>query len=136
MGLIHETLIETRYCESDALGHINSVSYFIYIEQARVKFLTESKLTLNPNTDWPFILVSTKCDFKNQLLINEKINIKTTVTHIGKSSFTLKHTLIKQESDIEIANGESVIVYFDFESERSCPLPENMIKKLNLYAEF
>lgn len=133
MGLVHETLIETRYCESDALGHINSVSYFIYLEQARVKFLTDIKLSSNPNNDWPFVLVSTKCDFKNQLFINEKIIIKTTVSHIGTSSFKLNHTLMNQETGVEIANGESVIVYYDFETQKSSPLPEHMKQKLRLY---
>lgn len=37
-ALVHLTEIRTRYCESDALGHINNVSYFIYFEQARVDF--------------------------------------------------------------------------------------------------
>lgn len=133
MGLVHETVVETRYCESDALGHINSVSYFIYLEQARVKFLTDTKLSSNPNNDWPYVLVSTKCDFKNQLFINEKIIINTTVSHIGTSSFKLNHALMNQETGVEIANGESVIVYYDFETQKSLPLPEHIKEKLRLY---
>ncbi len=36
--LVHRTLIRTRFGESDAFGHINNVSFFTYLEQARVDF--------------------------------------------------------------------------------------------------
>ncbi|WP_429897274.1 acyl-CoA thioesterase [Heyndrickxia faecalis] len=35
---LHELKLRTRFCETDAIGHINNTSYFIYLEDARLKF--------------------------------------------------------------------------------------------------
>lgn len=36
---MYETQVKVRFCETDALGHINNTSYFIYLEEARIAFL-------------------------------------------------------------------------------------------------
>lgn len=128
-----DTKITTRYCESDALGHINSVSYYIYIEQARVEFLKASELTPNINNNWPYVLVSSKCDYKNQLFIDETIIIYSSVSDIGESSFTLTHQIIREKDDLLIANGNSIIVYFDYEKQISEKLTIDIINKLSTY---
>jgi len=127
--ILHSTDLKTRYCESDALGHINSVSYFIYLEQARVDFLLDNHIidTLN---NWPFILVSTHCDYKRQIYINDTIVVNTFVKEIGRSSFTLGHNLVHKESNELLAYGEAVIVHFDFDSQMSTPIPDEMRGKM------
>lgn len=32
---MHEIQVTIRLCETDALGHINNASYFVYLEEAR-----------------------------------------------------------------------------------------------------
>ncbi|MEC1523893.1 thioesterase family protein [Neobacillus niacini] len=115
----------TRYCESDALGHINSVSYFIYLEQARVEFLLDNEIVPNLN-NWPFVLVSTHCDYKQQIYVNDRIIITSSLKEIGRSSFTLSHEFIHQDREELLAYGEAVIVHFDFEKQKSSPIPDEM----------
>lgn len=131
----HVTEIVTRYCESDALGHINSVSYFIYLEQARVNFLLENHI-ISSLKDWPFILASTHCDYKQQMYINDRIAVKTFIKEIGRSSFTLGHEFFRQdENESLLAYGEAVLVYFDFEQQKSISLPEKMRNKMEKFLE-
>lgn len=129
----HETFIQTRYCESDALGHINSVSFFIYIEEARVKFLTDSNIVNDVNEEWPFILASSKCDYKKQVYINEKLKVRTVVSHIGNTSFSLKHLIYRDDSEELLAVGESIIVYYDFNKESNIPIKNKLQNKLKVY---
>ena len=35
---MQELEVNVRFSETDALGHINNTSYFIYLEEARMKF--------------------------------------------------------------------------------------------------
>jgi acyl-CoA thioester hydrolase len=127
--IYHQTEIVTRYCESDALGHINSVSYFIYLEQARVEFLLDNEIV--PNLEnWPFVLVSTHCDYKQQIYINDSIVIKTFLKEIGRSSFTLGHEFVHQDRRELLAYGEAVIVHFDFEKQKSSPIPDEIRNKM------
>lgn len=128
----HRTEIVTRYCESDALGHINSVSYFIYLEQARVEFLLDNEIV--PNLDhFPFVLVSTHCDYKQQIYINDRIVIKSFLKEIGRSSVTLGHEFVHQDRDELLAYGEAVIVHFDFEKQTSAPIPDEMRNKMEKF---
>lgn len=130
--IFHCTEVVTRYCESDALGHINSVSYFIYIEQARVEFLLDNEIIPSVN-NWPFVLVSANCDYKQQIYVNDRIVIKTFLKEIGRSSFTLGHKIVHHEGDELLAYGESVCVHFDFEKQKSAPIPEEMRNKMEKF---
>lgn len=132
VSIHHTTQIVTRYCESDALGHINSVSYFIYLEQARVDFVLDNEIVPSLD-DWPFILVSTHCDYKQQMYINDRIVVKTFIKEIGRSSFTLGHEIVHQARDELLAYGEAVIVYFDFDLQKSTPISDEIRNKMKKF---
>ncbi|WP_026700087.1 acyl-CoA thioesterase [Salibacterium aidingense] len=113
--------IKVRASETDGLGHVSNISYFIYLEEARIELFRE----LNGSMDlenWPFILASASCDYVQQAYFDEVLQISTTVQHIGRSSFTLHHEITCERG--VIARGRSVVVHFDFEAQKSAPLPE------------
>ncbi|WP_180954852.1 acyl-CoA thioesterase [Bacillus sp. V3-13] len=124
-----QTKIVTRYSESDALGHISNVSYLIYFEQARVDFILGTRI-IGDIKDWPFVLASTHCDYKKQLHVNQNIVVKTFVKRIGLRSFTLGHQIFIEDTGELAAEGEGVIVHFDFVLQKSTPLTDEMIKRL------
>jgi acyl-CoA thioester hydrolase len=120
---MHEIQITVRFGETDALGHINNASYFTYLEEARIRFF--EKIGYNMNTkNWNFILASTKCDFLSQGFFNQILSIKTFVSRIGTKSFQLEHDIYCAQTGEHIASGNAVIVYFDFEKQKSEPIPD------------
>ncbi len=121
--------VRVRFCETDALGHVNNTSYFIYLEEARVQFF--DYLGKRSGTDdWPFILVSTKCDFIKQVYFNQALRIETSVKRIGSKSFTLVHIIKDTETDDIVAEGEATVVYFDFKKQSSEVIPNELRNKL------
>jgi acyl-CoA thioester hydrolase len=131
--LEHTTsFIRTRFSESDAFGHINNVSFFIYLEQARVDFFVDTHIIESPK-DWTFVVASLHCDFIKQAQINQNLVVKTWVSHIGNSSLKLKHKILNETGEELIAKGEVVLVSFDFLEQKSKQLNEVMIGKLNNY---
>ncbi|GHI01514.1 acyl-CoA thioesterase [Neobacillus kokaensis] len=127
---MHETQVTVRFGETDALGHINNTSYFIYLEEARIRFLE----TLGYGADaknWNFILASAKCDFVNQGYFNQRLVVKTYVSKIGTKSFQLDHDIILEGTNELIAHGSVAMVYFNFETQKSEPLPELMREELS-----
>lgn len=128
----HKSYVRTRYCESDVFGHINNVSYFIYLEQARVDFFVELGM-LEKQTDWSFIVASARCDYRSQAYVNQKLVIQTFVTHIGRTSFKLSHQIVDQESNVLIAEGEVILVQFDFYQQESIRLSEELTDILKKY---
>lgn len=126
---MHEIQITVRFGETDALGHINNTSYFIYLEEARIRFFEAIGYQVDAR-DWNFILASTKCDFVSQGYFNQQLIIKTSVSRIGSKSFHLDHEIICSQTSKLIAQGNAVMVCFDFEKQQSEPLPEVLLDKL------
>jgi acyl-CoA thioester hydrolase len=130
----HITYIRTRFCESDAFGHINNVSFFVYLEQARVDFFVDTHI-LQDSNEWSFVVASAHCDFIKQAHINQNLIVKTWVSRIGRTSVTLKHQILDQTNEELIAVGEVVLVSFDFKTQTSEPLNEQMVEKLKSYTQ-
>jgi acyl-CoA thioester hydrolase len=128
----HTTTVNIRFCETDALGHVSNTSYFIYLEEARIRMFEE----LGYGSDikeWRFILASTKCDFINQAFFGQRLKIETNVSKIGNKSFQLVHRILDEKTGTLIALGESTVVYFNFETQKSEPIPDDLRKQLEQY---
>ncbi len=113
-----EIPVKVRFCETDALGHISNISYFIYLEEARTDFLAEVGFGLDL-TNWKIILASATCDFISQGYYNQKLIVQTEVGRIGNSSFQLLHTIKDAESGDLIATGQANDVHFNFDTQKS-----------------
>ncbi|MDQ0298983.1 acyl-CoA thioester hydrolase [Salibacterium salarium] len=118
--MAHDWKVKVRASETDGLGHVSNISYFIYIEEARIELFRELT-TMMDMKEWPFILASASCDYIQQAYFDDILHISTTVTHVGNSSFSLHHE-ISCERGI-IAKGNSVVVHFNFDTQKSELLP-------------
>lgn len=129
---MQEIQIQARFGETDALGHINNTSYFIYLEEARIRFFEILGYSMELN-NWKFILASTKCDFVSQGYFDQLLTVKTYVTSIGMKSFQLEHDIICSQTQQLIAKGNAIIVYYDFKKQKSEVLPELLKEGLNSF---
>ncbi|MGM0839502.1 MAG: acyl-CoA thioesterase [Bacillota bacterium] len=124
--------VTSRFCETDALGHINNTTYFVYLEEARIKFFQSLGFEMDVK-DWRFILASTKCDFVAQGYFNQELKITTYLSKIGSKSFQLEHDILCANTHQLIAKGNAVIVYFDFLDQQSKMIPELLKVQLNTH---
>lgn len=131
-AMVHHSNVRTRFCETDALGHVNNVSFFIYFEQARVDFFIDTGV-IKDIDNWSFVAASVRCDFRKQAYVHQQLDVQTTVSRLGRSSLTLKHQIIDQLSGDLIAEGEDILVHFDFDLQQSTPLREDQIELLKPY---
>lgn len=128
-GWVEEIQVTVRFGETDALGHVNNTSYFIYLEEARIRFIEALGFDMNVEY-WNFILASTKLDFINQGFFNQVLTIKTYVSKVGTKSFELMHEISCSQTGEVIAKGNAVMVYFDFELQKSSQIPEDIREQL------
>lgn len=127
---MHKIQIKVRFCETDALGHINNASYFVYLEEARIRYFEHLGFNMSMKS-WNFILASATCDFLSQGYFNQTLTINTYVSKIGTKSFTLGHDIVCEETEEIIARGKATIVYFDFETQQSAIIPDFLREGLN-----
>ena len=117
--------IQIRFCDLDALGHINNAAFINYIETARVQWLNELKLEhVTDSGKIPLILARTEIDYLYPAFLKSKLNIELTLGKIGNKSFYL-HYIIKDQIKT-IAKALSVQVWYDYEKNSSIPIPENV----------
>lgn len=124
-----ESMVTVRFSETDALGHVNNTSYFIYLEEARLHFLKEMEMDLKIR-NWSFILASTKCDFLAQAYFDQILKINTTVSRVGTKSFQLEHDIYCAQTGSPIAKGTAILVQFNFDKQESEPIPVLLKEKL------
>lgn len=120
---MHEMKVNVRFCETDALGHINNTSYFIYLEEARLKFFESLGLSTDVH-GWNFLLASAKCDFIAQGYFNQLLTIRTYLTKVGTKSCEMSHEIVCSQTGEMIAKGTAVLVCFNFSEQKSEVIPD------------
>lgn len=123
--------IKVRLSETDKLGHINNVSYFIYMEDARIDFLERQGLEVGVE-GFAFLLASVKCNFVQQAYYGQILRVDTRVLRIGTKSLTLISNIYEKKSGELIAMGDATVVYFDTARQVSIKIPDLMKEQLQL----
>lgn len=102
------------WSEMDLFGHVNNVSYFKYIQAARVNYweVTGYAATFEATKIGP-ILLSTACQFIQPLFYPGNIIVESRVEFIKNTSFGIHHRILNAENKVA-AEAHDVIVNFDF----------------------
>ncbi|EIT86734.1 thioesterase superfamily protein [Fictibacillus macauensis ZFHKF-1] len=126
---MHEDMLRVRFSETDMLGHVNNTSYFIYFEEARIRYIEALGFTVDP-TEWNFILASSKCDFLQQAYFNDALKVRTFASKVGTKSMQLEHEIFSVENEALVAKGYSVLVFFEVKKQQTAPIPESLKQAL------
>lgn len=127
--ILTETITPGFY-ETDALGHINNTVIPMWFEKGRVPLFKIFTPDLNPK-NWSLIVVRIDVQFLAQTNYIDPVTITTQVKRIGNSSFVVTQSCIQNET--ETAKADTTMVHFDYQSQKSTPLPEAARKALNQY---
>lgn len=121
--------VTPRFGDADGLRHINNVALVEWFEVGRNPIFRMFTPDLDLNYEnWKLILVRTEFDYLGQMLYGQDVEIRSFITHIGNSSFTIGHEAW-QEEELK-AKGKAVIVHFDFINQKSMPIPDTIRAKL------
>lgn len=115
--------IRPRFNETDALGHISNTVLPSWFEAARAPLFNEIIPDWNKD-NWPIILAHIEVDFIQQIFLGSDVTITAQVQKLGNASFTVYHEAFQQ--DKKVASGNAVLVFFDFQAQKSKAIPENI----------
>ena len=117
--------LDVRFRDIDAVGHVNNAVYLTYLEQARLAYWM--KLTGSSNLkDIDVILARVEIDYRTPVTFGETVDIAVRCASMRRSSCTLDLRLTEGASGRLVAEARNVVVYFDYASGRSRPIPENL----------
>jgi acyl-CoA thioester hydrolase len=132
--MVFTSEIRVRFAETDALGHVNNTSFFIYIEVGRIDFLAHIGASSTVE-NWRYVVAHVSCDFLAQAYLNEELIVTSSVSHIGTKSFTLTHDILRKSNGERVARGKAVLIHYNFETEESEPIPDWTLEQLEAYRD-
>jgi acyl-CoA thioester hydrolase len=118
---------KVRFCETDALTHVNNTVVAAWFETAREPIFRIFTPDLNL-TNWPLILASYKIDFLQQISYGQPVEVKTFISRLGNSSFDTYQEV--WQSGEKRASGTTTLVNFDYPSSKAVPIEGNIRTQL------
>ena len=117
---------KVRMSHTDIAGIANNISFFSYIEIGRFDYFTNIGMSYTDLVKFgaASALVDASCRFFSPLYFDDIIDIHTRVNRLGRSSFEMDYLIVVPERDIVSARGKTVTVFFDPETNKSIPMPE------------
>lgn len=112
--------ITPRFCETDALGHINNTVLPQWFEAAREPVFRLFKPDLG-TADWNLILARIEVDFVAQIQYGRDVMVLTGIEKIGNASFVVLQEV--WQDNVCVARGRAVQVYFNYQTQKSEALP-------------
>ncbi len=119
--------IPVAWGEMDAFQHVNNVVYIRYFESVRIAYFAKLDLFgFMQQTGVGPILASVSCKFKIPLTYPDTISAGTRVSKIQDDRFTMEYIVVSHKLGKVAAEGEGVIVSFNYREGKKAPLPDQV----------
>jgi acyl-CoA thioester hydrolase len=110
------------------MGHVNNANYITYFELARLTYFDALK-DEGVKIDWVnegVILAKIEMEYKQPILLEDKVFVYTWVSRIGAKSFDMACSVVRVVNGVEVeaAKGLAVIVCFNYKANETIAIPE------------
>ncbi|PCI68505.1 MAG: thioesterase [Piscirickettsiaceae bacterium] len=130
----HEMTVPVRWGDADMFGHINNVQYIRYLESGRVAYCEEVlNLPLLADMKVGWLLADIQCAFLQQVHYPENLAVLTRISKIGNKSATVLAEIYREGENKPVITSNGVMVWFDFESQQTTPIPDVIRTKVVAY---
>lgn len=118
--------IEVRYADLDAQGHLNNARYLTFFEQARIQYFRHLGLFSAQGSfmDFGIILADVHIAFRAPVLWGMDIRVGVKTLKLGNKSMTVSQCLRNGPDGALMAEGQVVMVAYDYHSGATIPIPE------------
>ena len=122
--------IPVAWGDMDAFGHVNNTVYFRWCESARIAYFEACGLNerMRAESVGP-ILAHASLAFKRPLTFPDSVRAEASAVKTGTTSFTLAYRLWSEKHGLA-AEGDSVIVLFDYRRGIKVPLDDALLERI------
>lgn len=106
--------------------HVNNVKLLEYLDQAR-KVWYQFCLSLNVEA----VIVHISADYKKEVFHNDHLSIRTSIHHIGHTSFTLNQIMLDNKTEELVIETTVVLTTIDRQSREKVRVPDELRDLLN-----
>jgi acyl-CoA thioester hydrolase len=123
--------IPVAWGDMDAFGHVNNTVYLRWFESVRIAFFYAAAV---PHQRVALIqapiLAHTSCTFELPLAFPDTVCVTASVGRVGTKSFTMLYEVHSHTHQRRAAHGDGVVVWYDYPSQRSAPIPDDLRQRL------
>jgi acyl-CoA thioester hydrolase len=119
--------IPVAWAEMDFFRHVNNTVYFRWFETARIAYLERIGFAgqlldegLGP------ILASTSARFRRPVFYPDTITVGVRTTDVTEDRFTNVYRAVSGGEEQVVAEGEAVVVSYDYGTRRKTAIPEQV----------
>ena len=115
----------------DSFQHVNNIVYLRYFERAHIAYFERLKLMefMNQTGIGP-ILGSVQCKFKIPLTYPDTVSVGTRISKVEHDRFVMEFWIVSHKHQKIAAEGEGVIVSFNYQESKKAPLPEEIKRRI------
>jgi len=132
----HAHATRVRSFHVDFQNIVHNVWYFFIFEEARVEFIRELGLAMNPEkfvTDPLFYIVRNSCDYFAPALFDDPLRVHTRVEFVRNSSAGFEQVMMNERSGELVACASQVIVHVDKATGRPGRIPDDVREKIRAH---
>ncbi len=123
---------EVRMVDLDSLGVVHSNVYLIFFEDGFLGFMKSIGASCSDfdNRGVTFPVVSATCDYRRPAYFEDELEIHSSVSDLGNSSFTCNHKVFRHQKDVKqlCAEGKMIrVVMKDLKLVNLSDVPINKI---------
>ncbi|MDM1262888.1 acyl-CoA thioesterase [Acinetobacter indicus] len=123
--VIHQQVV--AWGDMDALGHVNNVMYYRYIESARIHYMDQIRMM---QQSFSTVVASNQCKYMRPVFYPDTLKIGVRVEEIRNSAFRMHYILWSEQQQAVVASAEAVMVCVNSESMQKMPLPESIRQRI------
>ncbi len=117
--------------DMDAFEHINNTVYFRYFEDARIAYFEKIGVrAYTEKTNLGPILARTECDFRLPLKYPEEIYVAGRCKILSAKKFQMNYLVYSESQQSVAAEGQGLLVFYDFNENKSCPIPDVIVEAI------
>lgn len=124
--------LDVAWGDMDSFQHVNNVVYFQYFEAARIEYLQRvGWLPMKEVSGVGPIVHSTQARFRRPLQYPARIRVGARIITIEPDRVTFEHRIIRENHDYLAAEGQAVVVCFDYRSGQKVAIPPELRERID-----
>jgi acyl-CoA thioester hydrolase len=118
-------MVPVAWGDMDAFAHVNNTVFFRWFETARMAFLHAVGFAAGGDAAGVGpILASTSCRFRRPVEYPDTVTVGVRVTDLADDRFSHGYRVVSHARGEVVAEGEGVVVSYDYGTGRKAPLPD------------
>ena len=128
--LAHVERIPIRWGDMDAMGHVNNIVYFRYMEQARISWFEHLVPGAEAWKSTGIVIANASCNYKRAIAYPGVVEVRLYVGAPGGASVPTSYELRVDADPVPYADGAATVVFIDMRTQKSKRIPEAIRARL------